>query len=583
MRRKVWHVRSPDPAAVAALSSELRITNVVAGLLVNRGLAKAEEARVFLEPRLKNLLHPDSIDGMAAGVERILTALEGGEKITVYGDYDVDGMTASSTLFRFLEMCGHTVEVFLPDRFADGYGVNADRVRDLVEAGTKLFITVDCGITATKQVTLANELGADFIIVDHHQLPLGPLPPAVAIINPHQPTCAFPFKDLCAAGLAFYLTLALRAEMRKRGWFEDKPVPDVRPLLDIVAIGTIADVVPLRGLNRILVSTGLPRLRQSPHPGVRALAAVAAPGREINSGTVAFQLGPRLNAAGRLSTPMKGFELLTTPSPQIAREIAQDIDEENKRRRTVQETIEKEALEQATRDIGEEAPAYVLWSADWHPGVTGIVASRVVERFHRPCAMIAIKDGVAKGSIRSISGFNVLEGLRACSDLLTQFGGHAHAAGITLPEESLPAFREAFSKAAREMTPEDRLNPRLLLDAAVGFDDVDSALLDAMDALAPFGAGNPEPRLCTYGADVLHMKLVGADKTHVKLVLQHNGRKFPAIAFGRHEDAPQPGDSLDVAYRPEYNEWQGTVSVQLRVLDFRPAVGPSANQPPIGG
>jgi single-stranded-DNA-specific exonuclease len=461
--------------------------------------------------------------------------------------------------------------VFLPDRFKDGYGINADRIRELIDAGTTLFITVDCGITATEAIAEAKELGADFIIV-HHQPREDGLPPAAAIINPHQPSCTFPFKDLCAAGLAFHLVMGLRGELRKRGTYQGLDEPDIRKLLDIVAIGTIADVVPLKGLNRILVTAGLKRMARSEHAGVRALVAVSAGSRRLNAGVVGFQMGPRLNAAGRLSHPYKGYELLSTDDTRLAQEIAADVDNENQKRRTVQSEIEEQAIEQALSLSEDVAPAYVLWSNDWHPGVAGIVAARIVQRFHRPCAVIAVKDGIGKGSIRSIRGFNAVAGLRQCADSLEQFGGHPHAAGVTVQEDQLPHFRRAFAQAAEALTKPDDLIPRLTLDSELSFQDLAGELLDQIENLAPFGAGNREPLFCTRGVDVLETRRVGKDRSHLRMKLQHSGQRLDAIAFGCGEHAPPVGDRIDVAYRPEYNEWKGRVSLQLRVLDFRSPV-----------
>ena len=567
-----WVIREPDPKQVTTLTSELGLPNIIAGLLVNRDVVDPMEARAYLNPRLGDLVDPAGLRGMAKAVERILSAIEQNERITIYGDYDVDGMTSSSILARFFRACGWPTHVFLPDRFKDGYGINADRIRELIDAGTTLFITVDCGITATEAIAEAKELGADFIIVDHHQPREDGLPPAAAIINPHQPSCTFPFKDLCAAGLAFHLVMGLRGELRKRGTYQGLDEPDIRKLLDIVAIGTIADVVPLKGLNRILVTAGLKRMARSEHAGVRALVAVSAGSRRLNAGVVGFQMGPRLNAAGRLSHPYKGYELLSTDDTRLAQEIAADVDNENQKRRTVQSEIEEQAIEQALSLSEDVAPAYVLWSNDWHPGVAGIVAARIVQRFHRPCAVIAVKDGIGKGSIRSIRGFNAVAGLRQCADSLEQFGGHPHAAGVTVQEDQLPHFRRAFAQAAEALTKPDDLIPRLTLDSELSFQDLAGELLDQIENLAPFGAGNREPLFCTRGVDVLETRRVGKDRSHLRMKLQHSGQRLDAIAFGCGEHAPPVGDRIDVAYRPEYNEWKGRVSLQLRVLDFRSPV-----------
>ncbi len=568
---RAWTLSEPDHKQVATLRDALGVTDLVAQLLVNRKITDADAARQWLEPRLTQLIDPSLMKGMDAAVSTILAALDAEERVTIYGDYDVDGMTASSTLARFLRTCGYDVHVFLPDRFRDGYGINADRIADLVEEGTKLFISVDCGVSSVSQITLAKELGARFVVVDHHQLPEGDLPPADAIINPHQPDCPYPFKDLCAAGLAFHLAVALRVELRRRGWFADRDEPDIRELLDIVAIGTIADVVPLRGINRVLTASGLARIERSSHPGVRALAAIGAPGRRVNASTVAFQIGPRLNAAGRLSHPYKGYEILATDDGNLAEHIAQDIDAENKRRRQVQDEIEAAALEQALSEQGEDANAYVLWAEGWHAGVAGIVAARMVQRFHRPCAVVGVRDGIGKGSIRSITGFNAVAGLRLCADTLDQFGGHPHAAGVTVSLENLPAFRKAFVTAATEMIEPRYYTPVLKLDAEVPFSFIGSRLLDDLSMLGPYGAGNPEPRFCTRGVKVVNAKAIGADGSHLRMRLMSGGRSLNAIAFGRGKDCPEAGQLIDVAYRPDWNEWNGSVSLQLQVLDFKPA------------
>ena len=569
----IWNIRQPDPSRVAELSQKLNVSNVVSGLLVNRGYDDPESAQTFLNPRLSQLASPHQIKGMPEAVTRILAAFEQGERVTIHGDYDVDGMTASTILTRFLRKIGYEPHVFLPNRFVDGYGVNPKRVEALVADGTSLFISVDCGIRDVAAVAKARELGADFIIVDHHQLPNEGLPNANAILNPHQPDCPFPFKDLCAAGLAFYLVLGLRAELRSRGVFADQPEPDVRDLLDITALGTIADVVPLRGLNRILTTYGLERMRQSPYVGIRALLSLLPPGRPLTAGTVGFQMVPRLNAAGRLSDPFKGFELLSTDDANIAKAIAKEIDRENKERRELQDVIEEQAVAQVMESPkGVKAPAHVLWSEQWHPGVTGIVASRSVERFHRPCVMIAINDeGIGKGSIRSIRGFDVMRGLQRCEEWLEQYGGHPYAAGLSIRAENIEKFRDAFQEAAQALTPPDAWNPSLSLDAEVSFEDISSNLIDTIEVLAPFGAGNPEPKFCSRRVRVGSVRRVGADGDHAKLALTQDERRMDAIAFRVGDEAPEEGALIDVAFRPEYNEWRGKVSVQLRIVDWEPS------------
>ena len=569
MVERRWDLREPDAALVGRLSSELGISNVLAGLLVNRGIDDPKEASEWLKPKLSQLVDPYQFHGMEAAVQLLLKHLDAGHRVTVYGDYDVDGMTASSIVARFLRSVGYAVHVFLPNRFRDGYGVNADRVGDLIDEGTRLFVTVDCGIRAVAQIAMAKERGADFIILDHHQLG-SQLPNADAIVNPHQPDCSFPFDGLCAAGLAFHLAMAMRMELRRRGFFLDRPEPDLRELLDIVAIGTVADVVPLRSINRVLVSQGLQRLRQSLHPGVRSLRALAG-GTRVDAGTIGYQIGPRLNACGRLSHPFKGYELLATNDPALAQGIADEIDAENQRRKDVEKACLDQALEQAVKEQGEKAPAYVLWSQDWHPGVAGIVAARIVQRFHRPCAVIAVNGDVGKGSIRSISGFDAVKGLDMAADTLIQYGGHPHAAGITVNRDSLPAFRDAFAAAAEELTPADKLTPVTRVDAELRLSDITPTLLDEIDVLGPFGRGNPAPMFMTRHVLVEQSRPVGKDQTHLKLTVSDGTQRFDAIAFGLADKRPAPGEHIDVVYRPEPNGWQGRITLQLRVTDFRPA------------
>ncbi len=568
---RAWRVRQRDADATRVLAEASGLSEPIAHLLLARGITTADAARTFLQPRLTDLLSPSGLRGMDPAVQLILAVMQREEPIVVYGDYDVDGMTASSTLFRFLSAVGAKVSVFLPDRFRDGYGLNPDRVNDLVTAGARLIITVDCGITAVGAVKVARDLGADVIIVDHHRLPSGPLPDASVIINPHHPECTFGFKELCAAGLAFHLAMALRAELRARGAFLETPEPDVRDLLPFAAIGTIADLVPLRGINRILTAHGLVRFAADRRAGLRALRAVALGQKSVTASAVAFQVAPRLNAAGRLSSPMKCFELLTTDDGEAAFAIAQGLDAENTERRGIQETIEKSALAQALEQQGESAAAYVLWDPGWHAGVAGIVAARVVERFHRPCAVIALVDGVGKGSLRSISGFDVLAGLERCAEHLIQFGGHAHAAGVTIAPENLPAFREAFVRAAEALTPKESLTPTLTLDDELSFGRVTTELLEHLHLLAPFGAGNPEPAFLTRGVRVVRRRPVGQTGEHFRLELGHDGLTLPAVAFRAGERCPNVGELIDIAYKPEFNDWQGQLTLQLRLVDVRPA------------
>lgn len=570
MIRPSWTVIDSSPERAHALARAVGCSVLVARLLVQRGLEEPEAARRFLEPRLADLEDPLRMAGMAAAVERILAADARGEKITIWGDYDVDGVTSASLLWRFFAQVGIPVDVFVPDRFRDGYGLNGDRLDELAERGTRLVIAVDCGVTSHREIRRARERGVDVIVVDHHH-PQAELPPAAAVVNPLQPGCAYSYKKMAAVGLTFHLVVALRGALRERGRFAPGREPDVRELLDLVSIGTVADVVPLTGTNRILAWHGLRRVPQSRHAGVRALCHVSGlEGKEVGAGQVGFQLGPRINAAGRLSSATKGVELLTSPSYEAALAIAHDVDRENRERQTIEARILEEAVEQALAqgDPGARR-ALVLASPSWHAGVVGIVASKVVERFHRPTFVIAVDGGVGKGSGRSIEGFHLVEGLDRCAADLVGYGGHAHAAGVTVAAERIPAFAARLDAVARERLTDGHLTPTLRLDAEVPLAAVTWDLVADVGRLAPFGSGNPRPTFLARGVRVRATREVG--RGHLKMVVEQGPALLDCIGFRMADRAPAPGDVVDLAYRPEINEFRGERRLQLELRDLRPA------------
>ena len=428
---------------------------------------------------------------------------------------------------------------------------------------------VDSGISNFKEVAAANEIGVDIVIVDHHQPP-EQLPPAIAVVNPHRSDCAFPDKGLCAAGLAFYVVIALRARLRDAGWFRASGDPDLRRHLDIVALGTIADMVPLKGVNRTLVKRGLTTLGSSTRPGVIALKQIAgfAPG-DVTAGQVGFQLGPRINAAGRMDAAIKVIELLTTESPEVALRIAQELDAHNRERRAMEAEVLQTALEQAGKVIERRRYSLVLSGEGWHPGVLGIVASRVVERFHRPTIVLGFQGGEGKGSARSIRGFHMVEGLRRCGYLLEKFGGHEYAGGLTIKEENLPSFIEAFDEAARAVLSDEALVPFLEIDAQLNFAEIGHPLMREIDVLKPFGVGNPEPIFISRGIEVCERKdfPLGA-----RFRFRQAGRFVSGVAFGVKEDfAARPGAMVDLVYRLSENVWNGNSTVELKLLDSRMA------------
>jgi len=566
-------MRTPDPERVRALMSELGVTELVASLLVNRDLDDIAVARAFLAPRLGALPDPFAMKGMGEAVDRIIAALDSREPICVWGDYDVDGVTSASQLITFFRSLGVTVRHVVPDRFTEGYGLNTAGIEAVVREGATLIITVDCGISNVAEVDVARARGADVIIVDHHQVP-PVLPRAYAILNPVQPDCGYPDKRLAACGVTWVLLIALRARLRERGWFRARPEPDLRDYLDLTAIGTVADMVPLIGVNRIITSVGLQRVATSRRPGVRALCQVAAIKPErVSAGTIGFHLGPRINAAVRMAHASAGVALMTTEDVAEAAQMAAGVDAYNLERRQVQQDIFDEAA-RLVEEAGDPRSrrSIVLARPGWHSGVLGIVASKLVDRFHRPTVLLSVEDGYAKGSARSISGFKLVQHLERLASFLVKYGGHDHAAGMTLEADRVDAFAEVFEAAAREALEERHLTRRLRVDAEVPLEWLCEALYDDTRRLSPYGQGNPEPTFLARGAYVFEARLVGQDKRHVKLRFDGGqGRAVDAIAFGQASSCPSPGERVDIAWIPELNVFRGEAKLEARIKAMRPA------------
>jgi len=574
-----WIKRGGDDGAWELLARELGLHPVAARVLAARGVRDVTAAERFLRPRLTDLPDPSLMLGMSAAVERLLAALERRERVTVYGDYDVDGVTSTTLLVGFLRQVGWDADYYVPHRLVEGYGLNPLAVDRLAQAGTRLIVTVDCGVTAVEEVERAARAGVDVLVVDHHQAP-AQLPRAVAMLNPHQPGCGFPSKELSAVGVTFMLLAGLRRRLRETGRFEGRAEPDLRQSLDLVALGTVADVVPLVGTNRIFVASGLPVLQRSARPGVRALLQVAglagAEAGPLTSGQVAFKLGPRINAAGRLDDAGTAVELLLCEEPERALRLAQQLDQANTERQQLERRITEEAARKAATRLGptrEGAPrGLVLWGEDWHPGVVGIVASRIVDRFHRPAVVIGLAGGVGKGSCRSVDRFNMYEGLGRCAEHLVRFGGHHHAAGVTIEPAALETFTRAFEQEASRQLVESDLEPSLRVDAEVHAHDAGMGLAESLGRLGPFGAGNPEPVLVSevsgVEARVLVSRTGGAD--HLKFPI--GGAE--AIGFGMSEHRGVLRQRARVAYCLEVDHWGGRAkaSARLKAVEERRTV-----------
>jgi len=558
-----------EPALVDELAQALKLPSTVCAVLVARGVTDVEEAKRFLRPRLDRLHDPGLLaDGARAG-ERISDAVRRGDTILVHGDYDVDGICATALLTRWLRSLGATVEPFVPHRIRDGYDFSAGGLERARSVGARLIVTADCGTVAHGAVDAANEAGIDVVVTDHHTVS-PPLPRAVAVVNPQRPDCQYPDKGLCGTGLAYKVCeLAARAL--------GSSTSELVEYLDLVALATVADLVPLRGENRILVHYGLRRFSDSRIPGVEALLRVSgvAPS-EVTAGQLGYRIGPRINAAGRIGESADALRLLLTEDPAEAEGLAASLDEINTRRRDEDERTLQEALGQLeesydpARDYG-----VVLASEGWHPGVIGIVASRVVERIHRPVVLLALDGAQGRGSARSIPGFHLYEALVECADHLGRYGGHSQAAGMDVSRAAVPAFREAFNRVARARLSGEQLRPALRPDLELTLPDVDLQLVHWMRYLGPHGIGNPGPLFLSRGVALDAPKVVG--DRHVKTRIVRDAHRLDAIGFGlsdRYSVEALAAGRHDVLFRLERNEWQGRATPQAKLVDVRPS--PSA-------
>ncbi len=563
-----WSLRPSEPDAENLLCRELGLSPLLARLLAARGIATPAAATAFLNARLsEHLRSPLLFRQMPAASERVCTALARGERIGIYGDYDVDGISGSALLVRFLRALGHDPLLHVPHRLRDGYGVNERGVRRLAEAGARIMITVDCGGVSHREIALARDLGVDTIVCDHHQVSGVPLP-AHAVLNPIEPDAGFPFTGLCGAGVAFYLALGIRLRLREAG---QTNLPDLRRQLDLVTLGTIADIVPVVEENRVLVKYGLRELAQTGSPGLVALKTVSGVSA-VSTGVVGFRLAPRLNAGGRLADASRSVELLTTDDRTRAEQLAAELDQENRARQAIEQDILDDALRRIEADPGfAQRRSIALAAADWHPGVIGIVASRLVERYYRPTVLIAIDPdtGVGRGSGRSISGLNLYDAFKACSPALLGFGGHRMAAGLSIQREQVPQFAERFEAAVQVATRPEDFVQKTFVDAELGFEDIDDRLVETLERLQPHGPGNPEPVFLARGVTVVSRRIVG--ENHLKLYLRHGKRALSAIGFGMADMPAEAGTRLDILLSPECNEWNGSTTLQLRLRDLRPA------------
>lgn len=583
-RKSRWTVAAGSPEA-AGLAGRIRVSPVVAQILLNRGITSDAECLTFLKPSLKALHEPATLPGLTVAAERIAQAVREGEQIAIYGDYDVDGITASSILYHALTGLGAKVRTYIPHRIDEGYGLNSEAIAKLCEEGAKLIVTVDCGVTAVAQAEVAAERGVDMIITDHHEWKMRDgvpeLPRAVAIVHPRLGGATgggdgggYPNPHLCGAGVAFKVAWGVGQAIHGA-----KVGEKFRELLvemtALAALGTIADVVPLVGENRILASFGLQCLPHSQILGIKALLTSAGlDGEKLDAFHVGFLLGPRLNAAGRMGHAELALEMLTTAGQARAGEIATYLEQQNRERQATEKQTLAEVLEEIARrgDDGDGCHGILVAKRGWHPGVIGIVASRVVDRLHRPTVLVAInEEGVGSGSGRSIAGFHLAEALGACSDLLVSHGGHEMAAGLKVKEGELEALRERFQSRAKQVLRPEQLTPELRLECEAGLGEMTEQLVAELGRLGPFGNGNRKPVLACRGVEVAGAKRVGKTGDHLQMQLRQGRTLMKGIAFNKGDlaDELRVGQKVDLAVEPGLNEWNGRVSVEVQIRDVR--------------
>jgi single-stranded-DNA-specific exonuclease len=555
-----------DQKIVDEIARELAVPPIMARILLNRQIDSFEKAHTFFRPDLENLHDPFLMKDMDKAVERLHRALLNGENILVYGDYDVDGVCSASLLYLVLSrMVGPKVSYYIPDRITEGYGLSDKSIKEASENGVNLIITVDCGVTAIEEIQLAKDLGMDTVVCDHHQ-PAEQLPAADAILDPKLPDSNYPFEELAGVGVAFKLLQGLYKKL-------ELPEAELDEFLDLVAIGSCADIVPLIDENRILVRHGLDKINYNPRYGVRALLESSGlSNREVTAGLIVFVLAPRINAVGRLGDARRAVQLFNSQTLQQARTFARELEKENRARRDIDEITFKEALSIVETKLNpDEDKAFVLYKEDWHPGVIGIVASRIVEKFYRPTIMITVMDGIGKGSARSIANFNIYQAIKECSHLLSGFGGHKYAAGLTIKQEMIPEFVKCFKKAAEIDIQSEDLIPNIRIDGEIELPQFTPRFIRLLKLLGPFGPMNMRPVFMSRNLKIMgYPSIVG--QNHLKLKLEQEGSVFDAIGFNMGDCLAkiEKNDGIvDCVYAVEENRWNGKTQIQLRLKDIR--------------
>jgi len=556
--QKIWKVKPHNPQLQVKLSNALRIHPIVAQLLINRGITDIQEASQFLNADLSRLHDPMLFKDMDKVLARINEAKAKKQKVLVFGDYDVDGVISSALMNQVLSEMGLDVLHHIPHRLSDGYGLNMAVADYVKEHAVDLLITVDCGITAIEEVKAISDVGVDVIIVDHHEPSEEGLPNAVAIINPKQADCPYPFKELASVGLVTKLIQALKGSLDEA-------------LLDLTALGTVADVVPLRGENRIFVKQGLPQIEKTKNHGLKALMRSAkVDNKKLSPFHIGFILGPRINAAGRMDTAHTALDLFLASSSSEAAELAKELEGHNKERQKLQRSVVQEAMEQIENEVNfSQDRVIVLQKEGWHKGVLGIVASRVTDKYYRPSIVISIQDGIGTASCRSIDGFHLHKALENCSEVLENFGGHEGAAGLTIKEENIEPFRSLINRVAEKTLEIKKLKPIIDIDCEIPLMSATLELADTVETLQPFGRGNPTPVFSSRGLKVKsHPQVLGRET--LKFWVTQGDISISAVGFGMAEYANmiRPGTSIDLAYELSIDDWNKAPQAQLKLKDI---------------
>jgi len=568
-----WKLKPASPAA-PELARAADLSLLEAQVLANRGILDRQALSSFLSPKLADLSDPMTLKDMDEAVAIILKALQNRETITIYGDFDADGFTATALLYNFFSDLGASTSSYIPDRLLEGYGLHDGALKKIAAKGPGVVITVDCGTGDQDQIALARALGLKVVVTDHHQVPED-FTPRCPVVNPHRPGSTFPFKYLAGVGVAFFLAVALRAALREKGSFRHTSEPDLREYLDLVALGTVADMVPLVDQNRILVKGGLEKIRRSRWPGIRALAEAAELRAEAISATdLAYRMAPRLNASGRMGEAEIGVMALTTQKPAFAKELVGRLEIMNTERRLVEQKILEEIETTLLSDLNlKRRKTLVVAGKGWHRGVLGIVASRLTDRYHRPALVLNIDDGTAAGSGRSIPGFNLYRALTTLAHLLERYGGHEHAAGLALKASGVEAFASELEDLAQKEFKEEDLYHAIDVDAEMSLHKIDLQSTRRLLPFSPFGPGNPEPLFYAGPCDVVDSKVVGGK--HLKMKVRQNGNILEAIGFGLAGNPCALDRPINFIFTPEIDPWQGRERLQLRLIDMEPAGQPS--------